>query len=188
MENEGKKIRFVKYPKFILLFITFMVAYLIFAGRDHPFLNEVLTHLGYVGTFIAGMMYAYGFTAGPATSILLILSKEQNILVAGIIAGLGALLSDLLIFKLIRHSFYDEIEMLSNEKIILWLTKTLPSIIKKYLLSVCAAIIIASPLPDEIGVSMMASDRRITEDNFMLFSFLLNTLGIFVILWIGTTL
>ena len=113
----GRKFNF-KYPKFLLLFMTFVLAYLIFSGRTYLPLNNALLNLGYFGTFIAGMLFAYGFTAAPATAILMILAKEQNLLVTGLIAGFGALLADLIIFRFVRSHFQDEVDNLSKEKII----------------------------------------------------------------------
>ena len=96
-----KKKLLIKYPKFLLLFITFGIAYLLFYGRASQPLHDFLFSLSYFGTFIVGMLFAYGFTSAPATAILLILAKEQNILVAGFIGGFGALAGDLIIFSFI---------------------------------------------------------------------------------------
>ena len=50
-----------------------------FTGRDFSPFHNFLLSLGYFGTFLAGVFFTYGFTAAPATVILLILSNEQNI-------------------------------------------------------------------------------------------------------------
>lgn len=178
----------IKYPKLLLLLLTFVLAYLLFTGRDFTAIHDALEALGYLGTFITGVLFTYGFTAAPATAILLILAKEQNIVIAGLIAGLGALTGDWIIFKLIRSSFSDEIRRLSNGKMMKAINHTIPSIIKKHLLIVIAGFVIASPLPDEIGVSLMAASKRISPKLFTLLSYLLNTLGIFLILSIGQAL
>jgi len=182
----GKILSKIKYPKFLLLILTFVAAYLLFRGRNFLPLHNFLLSLGYIGTFLAGILFVYGFTAAPATAILLILAKEQSILSAGFIAGFGALLGDLIIFQFIRHSFADELEKLSKEKITLYLNNKAPNVLKKYTLPVIAGFIIASPLPDEIGVSLLASVKVISIEVFSLMTYLLNTIGIFVILIVGT--
>jgi hypothetical protein len=58
---------------------------LFWEARAHPQLNDFLVSLGYPGTFLAGILYAYGFTSAPATAVLLILSVEQDIFLAGFI-------------------------------------------------------------------------------------------------------
>ena len=178
----------IKYPKFLLLFLTFLVAYLLFYDKTYQPFHDFIISLGYAGTFLAGIFFAYGFTAAPATAILLILAKEQNIFLAGFIAGFGTLVGDLIIFNFIRHSFMDEIKKLSKEKIVLYVNHKTPNLFKKYFVLVLAGFIIASPLPDEIGVSLLAASRTISTKIFSVISYLLNTVGIFVILYIGKVL
>ena len=173
------------YPKFLLLFITFILAYIIFTGRTYQPLNDFILSIGYFGMFIAGAMFAYGFTAAPATALMLIMAKEQNIIAAGLIGGLGALAGDLLIFTFIRLSFADEVHRLSKEKFVKIFNGHLSNHFKKYLLPVFAGFIIASPLPDEIGVTLLAAYKNISFEVFTILSYVLNTAGIFVILYIG---
>ena len=180
----NKKIS-IKYPKLLLLFITFLIAYLLFYERTYPPFNDFIISMGYAGTFTAGVLFAYGFTAAPATAILLILAKEQNVFLAGFIGGFGALIADLIIFNFIRYSLDDEIKKLSKEKIVLYINHKTPNLFKKYLVPVVAGFIIASPLPDEIGVSLLAASRTISIKIFSIISYVLNTAGIFVILSIG---
>ena len=175
----------IKYPKFLLLVITFVAAYILFGGRSFLPLHNFLSSFGYFGTFLAGIFFVYGFTAAPATAILLILAKSQNIVLAGLITGLGALLGDLIIFKLIRHSFADELEKLRKEKMVSYLGDKTPGLIKKYLMPILVGFIIASPLPDEIGVSLLATSRTISIKTFSVLAYLFNTVGIFIILVIG---
>jgi uncharacterized membrane protein YdjX (TVP38/TMEM64 family) len=176
----------LKYPKFLLLIITFVLAYLLFKEADLTGLNKILLSLGYFGTFLAGLFFVYGFTAAFGTAILLIIAPDQNILLAGLIAGLGALTGDLIIFKSIRYSLKDELKKLAEQKIFVYFNNKAPYIIKKYLIPIIACIIIALPLPDEIGVSLIASSSSISTKTFTILSFLLNTAGIFVILLIGS--
>ena len=174
-----------KYPKFLLLFVTFLIAYLLFYERNYQPFQDFIVGLGYSGTFVAGILFTYGFTAAPATAIFLILAQQQNIYLASLIGGLGALIGDLFIFSFIKHSFADEIRKLSRERIVKYFDSRLPSILKKYFLPVAAGFIIASPLPDEIGVSLLAASKIISTKIFSIISYLLNTAGIFVILFIG---
>ncbi len=123
----------IKYPKFLLLLLTFALAYLILRGRNFSPLHDVLLSLGYFGSFLAGILFVYGFTAAPATAVLLIIAKDQHIILAGFIAGFGALVGDLLIFRVIRHSFADEVEKLSKEPSLNYINNKIPKTLKKYL-------------------------------------------------------
>ncbi len=155
-----------------------------FTESDFSAFHNLLFSLGYLGSLLAGIFFAYGFTAAPATAILLLLSTRQSILLTGFIAGFGALVGDLIIFKFIKYSFADEIKKLSREKAINQFK--IPSLFKKYLVPVFAGFIIASPLPDEIGVSLLAVSGSISTKYFSILSFVLNTTGIFVILLLGS--
>jgi hypothetical protein len=178
----------LKYPKFIFFILTFIAVYFIVESLHFEWLQDFLTPLGYFGTFIAGMLYVYEFTAAPAIVIFLALAPEQNIVLAALVGGMGALLNDMLIFLFIRSSFNDEIKKLSNEKIVAWLGGFLHPWVKKSILPILGAIIIASPLPDSLGVSLLAISGHITHKAFTTLSYLLNTTGIFIILLLGKSI
>ncbi len=171
-----------------MLVLSFIIAYILFADRSYTPLHDTLLLLGYFGTFLAGFLYAYAFTAAPAAAILLILAKEQNLLFAGFIAGAGALLSDLVIFHFIRHGFSDEVQKLSNEKIVQYTQRKVPGSIRKYLVASLAGFLIASPLPTEIGVTLMASVKSISTKKFSIIAYSLHTSAIFIILLIGSVI
>ena len=193
MEFDHHPVKFARvymsrYPKFLLLFITFLIAYLLFSSKDYGPFQEFIVGLGYAGTFVAGILFTYGFTSAPATAIFLILAQHQNIYLASAIGGIGALVGDLFIFSFIRQSFADEIARLSREKIVHYFNNKLPGMIKKYTLPVVAGFIIASPLPDEIGVAMLAASSVISTKIFSIVSYLLNTAGIMAIYFIGNAI
>ena len=176
----------LKYSKLLLLLLTFVMAYFLFKNKNFLPFYDVLLSLGFFGTFLAGIFFAYGFTAAPATAILLILAKEQNIFLSGIVAGFGALIGDLLIFKFVRYSFAEEIKKISKLNSLNYTNKKILKVFKKYLIIVLAGFIIASPLPDEIGVSLLAGITTISTKKFSIISYSLNTIGIFIILVFGT--
>jgi len=184
--------RRIKYPKLLLLLFTVVVAIVFFyQGRDYIPLHNFLISSGYFGVFLSGIFYAYGFTAAPATAVLLVLAKEQSLIFAVIIGGLGALLSDLFIFVFVRYSFTGEIEKLEKEKILRSIRKEERVIFGhyyKHIFPALAGFLIASPLPTEVGVAMMASLKKISLKKFILIAYVLHSLGIFIILLIGNTI
>jgi hypothetical protein len=178
----------LKYPKFTVLVLMFAVAYVLFSGRSFEPLHDTLVSLGYAGDFIDGIFYSYGLTGAPAAAVFMIIAKGQNIILAALLGGLGSLFSDLVLFNLIRHSFNDEIELLSKERFFINAGKRIPRRLRRPVLTFIAFFIIASPLPDEIGVSMLACEKWVSEKVFTVLSFCLNTAGILTILYIGTML
>lgn len=176
----------------LLLLITLIMAVLVYyEGRNYEPFENFLKSLNYFGTFFAGIFYAYGFTSAPATAVILVLSQNQNIFLAAILGGFGALISDILIFLFIRASFADEIKMIQKEKIVKKIAKTEKRIfgrIYKYILPVFSGFLIASPLPTEIGVSLMASIKKLSVKKFMIAAYILHTIGIFLIMLLGKSL
>jgi len=184
----------VKYPKFLLLGITLFFAIVIFSYQVifSPIFLFLLS-LGLFGIFLTGILYSYSFTSIPATAVLIILGKssssyEYNLILIAIIAGLGAVIGDLIVFKFIRHSFEDEIDKFCNEKVIIYIKNRTNRLVKKYFMLVIGFIIISSPLPDEIGVFLVAEFTEISTKFFTLLSFVLNTCGILFILILSNSI
>lgn len=184
-----KKIKFrFKYPKFLILIFTIILGFFVFKiGNIQEFENFILS-LGYFGSFFAGILFSHGFTAAPATAIFLIFAKSQNIWLCSLFGAFGVLIGDLLIFKLIRISFQKEINYLERERIIKWVEKEIPEKIRHYLLVLFADLILITPLPNELGITMLASYNKISIKFFSILSYVLGFLGILAIMLIGKSI
>ncbi len=175
----------IKYPKLFLLLLIIIFSYWFFSKQEVSNFIKSLGSLGYFSVFISGMLFSFGFTAPIATGFFLVIGK-QNIILSALIGGIGAMISDLLIFRFIKTSFKEEFQKLGKEKFNLKIKKVSEKIISKqikiYLTYIFAGIILASPLPDEIGVTLLSGITEIKEKILLILGFLLNTLGIFIIL------
>ena len=174
-----------RYPKITLLIVVGIIAYFIFSNSYVANYVSNLGSLSYLGIFIAGMLFTFGFTTPIAIGFFVTINPS-NIFLSAVLGGLGALLSDLLIFKLIRFSFMDEFERLENthpaKKLNALIRKEFGKKIRNYLLYVFSGIIIASPLPDEVGITMLAGLSHIKTSTLAIISFIFNTIGIFIML------
>lgn len=177
-----------RYPKITLLIILSVSAYFLFSNSNVQSFVHQAEGLSYLGIFIAGFLFSFGFTT-PFAIGFFIIANPQNIYLAALIGGFGAMLADLTIFKIIRFSFMNEFNRLRKGVVIKDINKVLSSRllshIKVYLLYAFAGIIIASPLPDEVGVSMLAGLTKVKTRVLVIISFLMNSLGIFIMLVIG---
>lgn len=121
------------------------------------------------------------FTIAPSTLILLTLAETLSPIEIGIIAGLGAVIGDVLIFHLVKDNLANEIEdiyyHIDKKGHVRGLLHTRYF---SWMLPVTGALLIASPLPDELGVSMLGLSKMSTF-KFVLLSFALNSVGIFLI-------
>ncbi|NYZ80032.1 hypothetical protein H0N95_02155 [Candidatus Micrarchaeota archaeon] len=92
-----------KYPKLSALLIAIFLAYLFFSSDySAPFISA-FNQAGYLGAFIAGCMFTFGFTTPFATGFFILMNPE-NVLLYAIVGGFGALIFDLVIFKPIDFS------------------------------------------------------------------------------------
>ncbi len=184
--KKAKRIVSFKYPKLLLLTILIILAYYIFTK---PFISEWIesfNEFGHIGIFISGILTALGFTAPFGIGLLTKINVE-NIFFGAVLGGLGATIADLFIFKTIRLSFMDEFKKLEKTKVIKEIEDIVNNnkhvLIKHYLLYIFAGLVLATPLPDELGVSMFAGLTTIKPVQLAIMSFLLHSTGIFFILY-----
>jgi len=173
-----------KYPKIAGFIIAAVAAYIIFSNDYVKAVIGGLNSFGYLGAFIAGMFYTLGFTSPFATGFFIDLNVS-NIFLAGILGGMGALISDMLIFSFIRGYFMDEFKMLGKEKPAIFIERMSSKIFGKmhnYLLYALAALLIASPLPDEAGITILAGMTKIKQWIMAIISIIFNTAGILILL------
>lgn len=176
----------IRYPKLLFLLFCILLAYVLFQMDFFREFAEKFNNHGYTSIFLAGFLFSYGFTAPFAVGFLVSLAAQVNIFIAAPLAGIGALLADIVIFRFIKTSFSDEFDKLKLafifQKVRNLFDNHLGERLKRYLLWTIAGFLIASPLPDEFGVSLISGFTNIDQKTFTLISFCLNTLGILFIL------
>jgi len=69
----------MKYPRFFALFLTVIIAILIFNNESITNPENFMIIENYLSSFTLGITYVYGFTAAFATGALLVIGKQQNI-------------------------------------------------------------------------------------------------------------
>lgn len=171
-----------KYKNLTIVFFSIVLTIILYKSASfHSFLLH-LGNLGYIGAFIAGIFFVWTFTAATGALILLILAETLLPIEIGLIAGLGAVVGDLLIFRLVKDNLAGEVEDIYNhvdhKK---HLKKLFHSRYFNWMLPLLGAVIIASPLPDEVGVSLMGISKMSTV-KFSILSYVLNSIGIFLII------
>lgn len=130
---------------------------------------------------MGGMLFISTFTVGIGALVLLLLAQNFSALELGLIAGLGAVFGDFTIFSLIKNNLNSELarvySLIDSKH---HFTKLLHSKYFSWSLPVIGAVIIASPFPDELGVTLMGISKMKTYQ-FLLISFILNAIGIFLV-------
>jgi len=177
-----------KYPKLFLLTLSIILAYFLFTdSSSYSWVSELANLNSYLGAFVSGIFLAFGFTSAFGVGLLFAL-QPLNIFLAAFIGGVGATISNLIIFKTIKVSFREEFNELKKTEVIKKIELVVRNhrhvLLKHYILYAIAGIMIATPLPDEIGVSMLAGLTTIKPYMMALISFVLHTSTIFLILWV----
>lgn len=169
-----------KYRYKHLTYFVVSVLTVVFLMRFQFFHDSLLwvAGTGYIGAFVGGMLYVSTFTAAIGILILLYLAETTPILPLSLVAGVGGVVGDFVIFKLIRTSLKEELNSLYYKLGGMYISRLFT---KKsplgWMLPVLGAVVIASPLPDEIGVSMIGVSKM-TTTNFLILSLFLDCIGI----------
>ncbi|MBI2024299.1 hypothetical protein HYT00_02855 [Candidatus Giovannonibacteria bacterium] len=133
-----------------------------------------------LGSLIAGMFFVSIFTAAPAGVVLFEIAAANSIWEVALFGGIGALAGDLLIFRFIRDSLSEDIHWLIRKT----KQERFFSIFRlkmfRWIAPFIGALIVASPLPDEVGLAMMGL-FKMKMLVFVPISFSLNFLGILII-------
>lgn len=169
-----------KYKNIFFTILGILVA--IFLSRN-PYLHNFLVQLGdlgYIGAFFAGMLFVSTFSVATGALILFILAESLHPLEIGLIAGVGGVIGDLMIYAIVKDGLKRElVDVYNHIDSDHHILKLFHSKYFSWTLPVIGAIIIASPLPDEFGVSLMGISK-IHPLKFMLISYSLNSIGIFL--------
>lgn len=138
-----------------------------------------------IGSFLAGMFWTSAFTVVPASVALLEISRMNSIWPVAIAASAGAFFADIIIFRFIKDDLDEDImEFIRHSRFhirrfhFLWKLKAF-----RWMFSILGAIIIASPLPDDIGLAIMGLSKTNTHF-FILTSVFLNFIGILTLILI----
>jgi len=198
MENvlNGLKKFHWKYRNLILIVASVVVAYVLLNIPSISNLISRVGSLGYIGAFIGGMLFTYALTFAPATATFYLLGENLAPLFIAVVAALGAVVSDYLIFRFVKDRLVKEIKLLAKEidrigrpvsnlivseqiRVRIWRNISRSRVWKR-IIPVISGLIVASPLPDELGVALFGASKY-EPKRFILYSYLLNFIGILAI-------
>ena len=133
------------------------------------------------GSFVAGAFFTSVFTAAPATVTLGEIALVNSVFWTAFFGAIGALIGDLIIFRFTRDIFSEHIIDFMRHRDKGRIFRALHKLkFLKWLTLFVAGIIIASPLPDELGIALLGfSKMRLYL--FIPFSFTFNFIGISIV-------
>ena len=168
-----------RYKFTLILILSFVAAFFIW---KYGLVNSLAAYLyeenRFLYSFLSGALYSFSFTSGIA-----VLLFSQMILAPGeifklaFIAAIGGLIADLFIFRFIKDVLLHELGP-HTEKII---AKATRARWERITLGLVGAIIIISPLPEEIGLALMGVTRLSLLRTTVLI-FCLDVIGLYLIM------
>ena len=186
MNNNHKNNLLIKDLVIILLSI-FIAVILV---KTHVLTNILLStkELELLGSFIAGMFFTSAFTTAPAIVTLGEIAKVNSVIQTALLGAMGAVLGDLIIFRFVRDKLSEDLMELTSHNNS---AKRIKAILKikffRWITFLIGGLIIASPLPDELGIGLLGFSKM-RAWRFVPFSFTFNFIGILLIGLIAKTL
>jgi len=173
-----------KFYGLIFFFVTLIVVFSFLADPKLAYLIEIIGKKGgLLSSFIAGLFYASYFTGPAATAVIFYLGKVQHPLLIAGVGAFGSVISDYILFRFIRKRASPSIDYLKKK---LKLNDNAKKGLR-ILAPVAAALLIASPLPDELGVAILGAMKFKTK-YLLVLSYVCNFLGILTVSYLGSIL
>lgn len=164
----------------ISLIASILFAFLIVQSGIVQSITASTAGLTQVGSFIAGLFFTSILTTAPAIVLLGEFAQDAPIISVAFIGALGAVCGDYLLFWLVRDGVSRDVEYLVSHSGARRIKALFRTRLFHRLLPLLGALIIASPLPDELGLALLGVSR-IRRERFLLISFIMNFVGIMVI-------
>lgn len=144
-------------------------------------LVETILPFRFVAEFLAGIFYTSFLTAPIAVAMLLVIAGANNPILTALLAGVGAVFGDLVIVTFFRRGLAKDVDMVSHELHLRRINNFLKKWKLDFITPLLGAIIIASPLPDELGLLLLGASK-LKYYQVAILTYVLNTAGILLII------
>jgi uncharacterized membrane protein YdjX (TVP38/TMEM64 family) len=176
-----------KYKNTCFLIISLILLFYVTDTAIGQQIIHSIERLGYFGTFLAGIFFVSTFTVAPASVVLFKFAQIYNPILIALTAGLGGVIGDYIIFRFLKDNVFEEIKPVFTKLGGSHLAQLMHTPFFAWFAPFVGALIIASPFPDEIGISLMGISK-LKNWQFLIISLLLNSLGIFIIITIAKSI
>ncbi len=185
----------IKYPNLTLLAASTLFAIVLTYFNAFEKFFESLGSFGYLGAFIAGILFPITFTSPIAVFAFFYLGQHYHLLSVVGLGAIGAVLGDLIIFTFIKGGTIAEIEEIRREHRIAHPVhghrKRHEALVKLFrskpfhaLALFIGGLLILMPGPDEFGIAILALYKMDTK-KFIPLSLILNTGSILLVTLVG---
>ncbi len=140
----------------------------------------------FLKSFVAGMFFTSVFTTAPAVVLLAeIADVSQSVFLVAFVGALGAMTVDLFIFRFIRDNLGDDVFCIIGSERGTKMRSLFRLKFFRWFTFLLGGLIIASPLPDELGLAMLGLSKTHPR-TLIAVSYVFNFLGILAIGLVAT--
>lgn len=133
-----------------------------------------------LASFLVGVFWTSAFTISPASIVVAYLARSVDFFTLAAFGAVGAMIGDLFIFTFIRDVFSEDVRgAIKASRFKKLLSRTHFSFLR-WFGPMIGALVIVSPLPDEIGLSLMGVSKMKVRYLIPL-TLVLNFAGIYLI-------
>lgn len=137
-----------------------------------------------ISALVVGFFIAFALTVAPAIVTLVAIAEHFPVWQVALVGSLGSVLANLIIFHFVKYRITDDFIALFEKTKYKRIGEFLKLAAVRAVLPVVGAILVASPLPDEIGLAMMGVSKIKTRF-FVITMYILHFLGILFIISAG---
>lgn len=168
------------YQDLILIVLSIILAIYIIDANIAPHLVATLGGKDWLGVIIAGMFFTSAFTTAPAIAVLGELAQTTSLPMLFLLGAIGATLGDYVIFRFFKNRISQDLTYLFSFSKRNRFSALFKTHLFKLFIPFVGALVIASPIPDEVGVAMLGISS-VKDKTFLLISFVMNGVGICII-------
>ncbi|KND48793.1 MAG: hypothetical protein AB198_01075 [Parcubacteria bacterium C7867-003] len=164
-----------------IIFFSVLIAFVLIKTRVISDLLLSTEKFEFVGAFVAGMFFTTIFTTAPAIVTLGNIALHTSLLTTALFGAVGAMIGDLIIFRFIRDRLSEHLFDLISHNTVWKRTKHLFKLrYFRWFTFLIGGLLIASPLPDELGIGLLGFTKMKTRQ-FIPVSLFFNFIGILLI-------
>lgn len=142
---------------------------------------------GSAGSFLSGMLYTSFLTSAPAAVALVSLGAHVAVWKIAVVGALGVVCGDVLLFRFIRSRLTQDIVDTLGGSRVRRFGKILNRRPFSWIVPTLGAVVLASPLPDELGLLMLGASK-LSQSYFVPFVYTVNVVGIFLLVTVAQAL
>ena len=165
---------------FFIILASLVIAFTLAKTGVVYWLIGLSSELRVIGTFVAGIFFTSVATIAPAGVALAEIAKTSSVVWTAFFGALGSVCGDLIIFKFVKDSVSEDFEYLLKELPSHRVKAIFHQRMFRWVLPLLGAFIIASPLPDELGITLLGLSKMKTR-YFILVSYIFNFIGIYIL-------